>query len=346
MSATAMAMTNSPVPQGAIALWRLLLGLPGTQQPALDWPGRTGWIAALSPALVGDLVPQMPLERDSLHESRLYGRFQQALQLRVLQWIAEAGVRCVAIKGFAAAFLYYPTPASRLLGDLDLLVRPAEMQALVQALQAQGFRFGGAIEKAWGFLSDASFVPLHSADGNCNVDIHVKPDSYPLELGLDTEQVFAAARPIMAGALSVGVPCAEHMALIAVSNLAKDKFAPDGLRKLLDLARLLGSEHDFSWPGLIETAARARMAKALETTCTLLRAFGTPERLLPDGLGHLRSRALDRLLQDWCDQAAPSLLRRLEREWQLSAEPGVAARLMLRRGVGLVRARSGLPGSR
>ena len=29
-------------------------------------------------------------------------------------------------------------------------------------------------------------MPFHSPDGNCNVDLHAQPDSYPLHFGLDT----------------------------------------------------------------------------------------------------------------------------------------------------------------
>ena len=30
-----------------------------------------------------------------------------------------------------------------------------------------------------GFISDASFMPLVSPEGDCNIDIHVQPDCYP-----------------------------------------------------------------------------------------------------------------------------------------------------------------------
>lgn len=329
------------VPPQAIAFWRALLGQE--EQPAPDWPGREGWIAALSPALVSDLAPHLPLDEEWLQKSRLFGRFQQALQLQALTWIADANINVVALKGFAAAFLYYPSPASRLLGDLDLLVRAQDAPFLARALQAHGFRFGAAIRRPWGFLSDASFMPLHSADGNCNVDIHVKPDSWPLSLGLETETVLAQARQVMAVDREVALPCAEHMALILISNLAKDKFSPDGLRKLLDLARLLMAEHDFPWGALIARARQARMGKALETACALLRALGTPDEFIHPTLGHRRSSALERLARDWCRPQPSGLLRRLEREWLLAAEADVAARLMLRRGLGLFHSRSGMP---
>ena len=334
-------MTAASVPPAASKFWLALLGL--ADAAGQSWPGRDAWIAALSPALVADLAPGLALDREAEQQIRLFGRYQQALQTQVLGWIAEAGLACVTMKGFAAAFLYYPTPASRLIGDLDILIRPDEVTPLVALLQQRGFRFGSGIEKAWGFLSDASFMPLHSADRNCNVDIHVKPDSYPLALGLDTDAVFAKARAIMAGQRMALAPSAEHMALILIANLAKDKFAPDGLRKLLDLARLLRHEHAFSWPRVQERAERARLGKALHTTVFLLRSLGTPEEFLPANAGALRSSAARQLLADWCLQREPALLRRLQREWLLAAEPGVALRLLGRRVLGLLRPRPGVP---
>lgn len=335
-------MTRSHLPAGALTLWRALLGLPPAAAPSA-WPGRTGWIASLSPALLADLAPAEPLDAAVLQEVRLLARYRQTRLLQALAWIAEADVPCVALKGFAAAFLYYPAPAARLIGDLDLLVRERDLPRLVRALQEKGFRFGPADPKAWGFLSDASFVPFHTADGDCNVDLHVKPDSFPLSASLSTDEVFAQARQIMAADRPVHVPSAVHMALILVSNLAKDKFAPNGLRKLLDFARLLRHEHDFPWGELIGQAERARLGKALETTCALLRGLGTPAELMPERLGRKSPALIAGVLRDWCAQLEPGLLRRLQREWLLAAEPGVALRLAGRRLAGLIRPRSGIP---
>jgi hypothetical protein len=335
-------MTQVSLPPGALALWRELLGLPA-QDGFSPWPGHAAWLATLSPGLVADLAPHHVLDAETVQATRLMGRYQQGRQLQALRWIAEAGLACVTLKGFATGFLYYPRPASRLLGDLDLLVREEELPALVRALCQHGFRFGAAERTVWGFLSDASFVPFHSADGDCNIDLHVKPDSYPLSLGLSTEDVFAQARQIMAGPQLVSVPSAPHLALILIANFAKDKFAPSGLRKLLDLGRLLRHEHEFAWSELIERAGKARLRKALETSVALLRGLGTPDEWLPANLGRGRSAVIDRLLQDWCRQTPPSLWRRLEREWRLSAEPGVAARLAFLRIRGLIRPRSGMP---
>ncbi len=334
------------VPRSAVDFWQSLLESRARQGRRDDasWPGRDSWIAFLTPALVESLTPG-GMDEAVLRENRLYGRFQQAVQTQALAWIAEAGIDCVALKGFAAAFLYYPEPAARLIGDLDLLVRRQDLQRLIEALAARGFAFGGGSDPAWGFLSDASFLPFHSADGNCNLDLHVEPDSYPLHLGLDVERVFARARQVMAGTRMVAVPCAEHMALIAVSNLAKDKFAPDGLRKLLDLARLLDHEKDFDWAALRATAARSRLSRALATTLGLLLALGTPADLLPADAAIPRGATFAGLLRDWVEPQDPTLLQRLRREWLLAADPATAARLGMRRLSGLIRPRRGVPGA-
>ena len=336
-------MAEPTVPQQAVDFWQSLLDSgAGHRHERASWPGRDTWIATLTPALVESLVPGS-MDAEPLRENRLYGRFQQAVQTQALGWIAEAGIDCVVLKGFAAAFLYYPEPAARLIGDLDLLVRRRDLPRLIEALTAHGFGFGGLPDPAWGFLSDASFLPFHSADGNCNLDLHVEPDSYPLHLGLDVDSVFAQARQVMAGERMVAAPCAEHMALIVVSNLAKDKFAPNGLRKLLDLARLLDHEKDFDWAALRDTAARARLSRALATTLGLLRALGTPAESLPPDSGIPRGATFAGLLRDWIEPRDPTLLQRLRREWVLAADPAIAARLAVRRVAGLVRPRSGLP---
>lgn len=341
-SGNGLEMSAQPSPEDDAALWRALLGLPSghvVRRHVEYGP----WISALSPALIADIAPQLALPLELIREARLFGRYQETRQLQALGWIADAGFDCIAIKGFAAAFLYYPTPASRLIGDLDLLVRNSAIPDLVAALGKLGFRFGSVERNPWGFLSDASFMPFHSPDGKCNIDLHVQPDSYPLHLGLDVEEVFSNARDIVAADRAVKVPNAVHMAAIFVSNFAKDKFAPDGLRKLLDLARLLRHEHDFSWPSLRDTLKLARLSKALDTTACLLRGFGTPDELLPDDLGRCSGALMERLLSDWRQQNPPTLMQRLQREWRLAAEPGVAATLMWRRAKGLMGGSGGAP---
>ena len=76
----------------------------------------------------------------------------------------------------------------------------ADRHRLVALYHAAGLNFYQAKARAtWGFIFDASLLPLTSVDGANNIDLHVHPDAWPLHLGLSTAAVFAAARTIATG---------------------------------------------------------------------------------------------------------------------------------------------------
>ena len=86
-------------------------------------------------------------------------------QEAVLRLFAQAGVPCAVLKGTVSAS-YYPEPAYRAMGDIDLLVRPRDRQSAVRLLKENGFRASGyrdAIEQ--GFRK--GYVPLELHIGIC-----------------------------------------------------------------------------------------------------------------------------------------------------------------------------------
>ena len=94
-------------------------------------------------------------------------RFGQYLihQEAVLRPFSQAGIPCVVLKGTVSAS-YYPEPAYRAMGDIDLLVRPRDCQSAVRLLKENGFRSSGyrdAIEQ--GFRK--GYVPLELHIGIC-----------------------------------------------------------------------------------------------------------------------------------------------------------------------------------
>lgn len=271
-------------------------------------------------------------------------------QLQAMRWLEEAGIAVVAMKGLAAALSDWPRPAQRIVGDLDLLVRRQALPAIVALFGRHGFRFGGVLKSRWGFMPDSSYLPFHSPDGVCNIDLHVEPDSYPLHEGLDAEAVFAGAGSLSWRGQSIRIPAAEHSLLIAVANLAKDKFALGSARKLIDIARLLQRPATLDWAQIEQRAARARLLLPLHTALSLSVSLGlaadrVPRRWRAPPPGPLRGRAWRGLQRQWLvfDERAAALPALLAREWLLAAHPGVAARLSLRRLRGLVAPRSGVP---
>lgn len=312
--------------------------------------------ALLRPAALrlGTALP----DPSDVERSRLAGRFALAQQRRWVGTVAAAGIEAVCLKGFANAYTLYTDPAVRILGDLDLLVRAADLDRTVRLFAGHGFQFGTIAAHRWQMRSDASFMPLVAADGSCDIDLHVQPDSYPAWRSLTAERVFAESRIVTAagsdGNLTFRVPAPDHAFMLCVTNAAKDKFGLFALRKVIDAILLVrrrptGCASGLDWTA-IETLARAgHFHRPLRVLCALLARLGVPAGLLPPALRTpprgIAGPAFARLVADFeaLFPAEPSLVGLWWRELALAAEPDVALHNLGRRLAGLVRPDSGLP---
>jgi hypothetical protein len=310
----------------------------------------------VSPALAKHLAAPLEsrlgrdlIDPDLAEASRLVNRFNRGQQSRWARILAEVGRPIVYLKGFAAAHTLYPDPDVRTIGDLDVLVRARDIPAVVDLLLAHGFEFARARARPWGFVADASFAPFVAPDGNCSVDIHRHPDSYPAHRSLTTDMVFEAATTAMAGDLPIRVPCREHMFLLAATNCAKDKFGPFGVRQFADALALLTAGAALDWRAIEAVAARGRYLRPLGVFCALLAALGLPRDRLPAHLsaapGGARGREFARLVASWRGlfPTEPGIAATLRRELLLCAEPAVGVRRNVARIFGLMRPRDGVP---
>ena len=174
----------------AVSLWRAILA-PDGPLPA-EWRSgvpseETQRLADLvTPALAAHCLAQAErhlgqgfLDAGRVRQSRLINRFNGGVQRRWMKEIAGTGIPVVYLKGFALAHSLYLDPDIRTMGDLDILVRTADLGGLLSFLTGQGFVFDPLPMAPWGFISDASFMPLVSPEGDCSIDIHIEPDCYP-----------------------------------------------------------------------------------------------------------------------------------------------------------------------
>ena len=289
------------------------------------------------------------LDAGIVKQSLLINRFNGGVQRRWMQVIAETGIPVVYLKGFAFAHSLYPDPDIRTIGDVDILVRLADLDDLLAFLTDQGFEFDPLPMAPWGFISDASFMPLVSAEGDCSIDIHVQPDCYPAYRSLTVEDVFEKSTiQIIAGA-EVKIPCIEHAMLLCLTNAAKDKFGIFSVRKLVDIAMLLKSGLPIDWDVVERLAASGSFLKPARVVFALLRRLGMPEGVVPESLcqapSGLAARPFERLVLDYASMFAtePTAMRVLEREMLLCTEPGVALHNTGLRLKGLIRRKNGLP---
>ncbi len=243
------------------------------------------------------------IDGEMVAKSLLFNRFTRHVHIRWAREIAEAGLDCVYIKGFANAHTLYDDPDARVTGDLDLVVRRDGLDRLVACLGDRGFAFGAGAGKRWGFISDASYVPFVSADGACNLDIHMEPDSYPLYRGLDAAALFAESRMARAGDLDIRVPCPEHVLALSISNAAKDKLGPFAVKKAIDAIFLLRRPEGLDWARLDALLGRARLRRPARAFFALLMGLGLPRGLVPAPMarppGGLAAAELARALISW-----------------------------------------------
>jgi len=81
-----------------------------------------------------------PGEPGFLETEWLRSERRTASAVSVLRQLEEAGVRPLALKGLALSHLFYPHPALRTMGDIDLLVQPEEFHRARRALETLGWR--------------------------------------------------------------------------------------------------------------------------------------------------------------------------------------------------------------
>jgi len=320
--------------------WRRALGLDAEPTPEAAAEAVARLTPIFGPCLarwpVAELVPADPTEA----ADAAFRRLQRVRQAETLAVLRTAGVRALAIKGSETARLYDP-PSLRILGDLDLLVRPDDAAAAVEALERFGFTVEPSPQGALGVTSDVSFHPLVSADGLVSVGLHTALDAFPLSAALPVAEVFAEARP-EAGSEAAPHLAPHHAALAALSNAAKERFAPYAWRHLVDLGRLALRER-IDWPSVDRTVAAAGLAPARATALGALRLLGLPaERLPADLVPSAAARSLAQALGE-LRVVQPGWLAKAVREIRWCYTPATILRLWRFRLAGLLRPRSGIP---
>ncbi|HTU77797.1 MAG TPA: nucleotidyltransferase family protein [Solirubrobacteraceae bacterium] len=76
----------------------------------------------------------------ALDAGRRQGAFLQLISVRVMAMLADAGIRCAALKGPLMGETIYGDPGRRLSSDIDLLVAPQQLQAAVEVVRGLSYK--------------------------------------------------------------------------------------------------------------------------------------------------------------------------------------------------------------
>jgi hypothetical protein len=280
--------------------------LVGQHPPAtLDWP-RVVHLArrhAVAPLLfwriwelekdtgAGSLVPPevtVGLQTD-FYASGARQLLAEQQSARVIESLAEVGISALVLKG-AATGLFYPDPATRMYGDLDLLVPRARLAEAERVLRRLGFSTN--YSSAW-WLRHFHHLPIMATpDDAFAVELHWRVDDADGVGRLPAEELWSRAVPWLLG----GQPVLRLDPIDAILHLCRHAAvqhrAQQGLRPLCDLAHVTAGWSGDDWSGLVERARSHGLTRAVYLMLELVtEALGpvVPEEALttlrPSGSG-------------------------------------------------------------
>ncbi|MEO8635445.1 MAG: nucleotidyltransferase family protein [Gemmatimonadales bacterium] len=203
--------------------WRLLQLVDGAQLPA-------GIIAPLELARRSAMVGHLP---------------RQAVLRRLAHALDEAGIPFVVLKGAALAYLAYPEPALRGMGDIDIWTRAEFLDRTTEVLIGAGMPYSArmAVRRATASPMEQDTTRVFEATGtSVVVELHGEVRSMLAVAPAWSGAAWARATPCDLGGIRARVLHAEDMLThLAVHASAHHHFEM-GLRPLLDIAMWLERE--------------------------------------------------------------------------------------------------------
>jgi hypothetical protein len=190
--------------------------------------------------------------------------YPAAKLIAVLDQLAAASVRAIALKGPAQAALLWGDPAARPSRDLDLLVPKRDVRRAVAALEAAGFR---ARPKSNGVIRELHII--RAADGLC-VDLHWNPAGGEVAFPHDFEQLWTERQVVRVHEARVPFPA--HPWLVVLTSLYFVRELPWVERRYLrDLARLVERFPDLDWRRAEAIARQTRTVRLTTLALELVR---------------------------------------------------------------------------
>lgn len=261
------------------ALGRILAELPPKLEP--DWEAiaslarRHGvspllyWRLEAAQVRSGVEVPaqiQAALQED-LYTAAAHGTLVERQLAEVLVALHAAHVPSIVVKGIAVA-AFYPDPALRRFGDLDLWVRQGDLPQAEQVLLDLGYAY--VKPKAWWLRQFQHLPPLERGCGGVHVELHWRLDSEQEAGRLPTRDLWARAVP-----WSMGEQLALRLAPVdAVLHLCRHAViqhrARLGLRPLCDLYQITAGWPTAEWESLAHRSREYALSRPVYLMLSLM----------------------------------------------------------------------------
>jgi hypothetical protein len=214
-------------------------------------------------------VPSAALQRIEV-EARALGADSLALTgvlLELVDAFERARIGVLPFKGPTLALQAYRDPGLRTFADLDLLVRPADLDRARTLLLDDGFRPTYPSTPARRALLVRRGSHETFERGSATVELHWRIASPVSDFRLDYERLWARLGSIsIAGRELQALPPDD---LLLVLTLHGTKHAWERLAWICDIAELLRARPDLDWDSALSEASRMRCSRALRLAVAL-----------------------------------------------------------------------------
>ncbi len=254
---------------------------------------------ALAARVAAERLPLPPEPAAALARSTSIQFFRTTVCMRAgcdaLRALSEAGIPALVFKGAAVIAHLHQGMRDRMVRDVDVLIRPADLSASLRVLEAHGFRrcIGqGPIEDYIAFVEHSPGAAGNQAVSLLNrqdaaVDLHWRLGKF------DPAELLESASTVEVLGTSIRVVRPASGLLLTVHHALRNDLVPDEIaRDVLDCSgwfrRMAG--HPAELVQAREQAARLGLVEALGAMAIIVRRFGGQ---VPEGLeGKDASRAL------------------------------------------------------
>ncbi|HEX2113116.1 MAG TPA: nucleotidyltransferase family protein [Alphaproteobacteria bacterium] len=231
----------------------------------IDWGRltRMAWINRLIPLLhwhllrLGAPMPEWVAthlaEAQARNEDRRR-RLNERLQALVSA-LDKAGVPAITFKGPTLEVIAYAQPALRECADIDILVREADLPAVISTVQGAGYR----LEERLGPVEERIFRGYHFAyefvdpTGAANVDAHWRLLPSTWSVPIDYEGLWRRSGTSTVAGCTVNVLADEDLLFYLALHSTKERWLR--LRMVCDVAELLRARPALDWDKALAAAA-------------------------------------------------------------------------------------------
>jgi Uncharacterised nucleotidyltransferase len=267
--------------------------------------------AALHPMLgyrLGERHVEAPERvRDRLQQARRVSAAKlirrRAETRRALEALERAAVPVTVLKGFALAHLVYPSPETRLMGDVDLWLHSKTLNPAIAALEPLGWRVPWWRDISASPIGSGGHVGLLLPSASLIVELHLEPGSLVDTVPHALEDFWSRRVQVSLGGVTAWTMPPEETLIHISLHLAQHHRFMDAISRLLDatlVVKAFGPGID--WPAFTNRCA------ALGISGWVATSLGTAKAMLgaevpADALAAFRVPDLDYLCAVASEQA-------------------------------------------